>query len=175
MAKSKKRKSGRGEAPSGPVNSEAKGKKRKLERQGSSYEHTKSSLAQLLKKHRGVAANTAAPPIWKDKNGKQRNFLTPQDDEQAFNECLKTSFAGFHYDSPDSLPSSLHRDFEASFGGMEQGGLFLYDIVQPGKKRLTKTSVTRTLVGDPGSTYKYLGKRVNNIICFSDEYIKKSL
>ena len=43
---------------------------------------------------------------------------------------------------------------------MDEGGLFLYDIVQPGKKRLTKTSVTRTLVGDPGSTYKYLGLRL---------------
>lgn len=43
---------------------------------------------------------------------------------------------------------------------MEQGGLFLYDTVQPGKTRLTRTSVTRTLVGVPGSTYKYLGLRL---------------
>ena len=41
---------------------------------------------------------------------------------------------------------------------MDNGGLFLYDVVQPGRKRLTRTSVTRTLVGDPGSTYKYLGE-----------------
>lgn len=38
--------------------------------------------------------------------------------------------------------------------------LFLYDTIQPGKKRLTRTSVTRTLVGEPGSTYKYLGLRL---------------
>ena len=43
---------------------------------------------------------------------------------------------------------------------MDAGGLFLFDVVQPGKKRLTRTSVTRTLVGEPGSTYKYLGLRL---------------
>ena len=50
--------------------------------------------------------------------------------------------------------------FDSSFGGMDKGGLFLYDVVQPGKKRLTRTSVTRCLVGAPGSTYKYLGLRL---------------
>ncbi|KAL9191024.1 hypothetical protein ACHAXT_000730 [Thalassiosira profunda] len=119
----------------------------------------KPSLAQRLKKHRGVAAQTPPPPAWKDKiGGKPRAFLTPQDD--GFEECLKTSFEGFRCDAPASLPSSLHVDFERSFGGMEDGVLFLYDVVQPGKKRLTRTSVTRTLVGDPGSTYKYLGLRL---------------
>ncbi len=117
-------------------------------------------LAQLLKKHRGVAATTPPPPIWKRGGGSQHTYLTPREDPNAFDECLKTCFEGFHYDSPDSLPSSLHRDFDSSFTGMDEGGLFLHDVVQPGKKRLTKTSVTRTLVGDPGSTYKYLGLRL---------------
>ncbi|KAL7553714.1 hypothetical protein ACHAWF_017035 [Thalassiosira exigua] len=121
---------------------------------------SKSSLAQLLKKQRGVAAKTAPPPIWKDRGGRQRAFLTPLEDQGAFNDCLKTSFSGFHYESPESLPSSLHQNFDSSFDGMDRGGLFMYDVIQPGKKRLTRTSVTRTLVGDPGSTYKYLGLRL---------------
>ena len=169
MAKNKKRKdskksdkAGAGSAGYSTVqDGVSKVKKRKPEPEhttSNANEHrSKSSLAQLLKKHRGVAAKTAPPPIWKDKS-RQRNFLTPQDDPQGFKDCLQTSYSGFHFDSPDSLPSSLHREFESSFGGMEQGGLFLYDVVQPGKKRLTRTSVTRTLVGDPGSTYKYLGE-----------------
>jgi alpha-ketoglutarate-dependent dioxygenase FTO len=116
------------------------------------------SLAQLLKKQRGVAADTPAPPIWKDKLG--RAFLTPDEDRKAFDECLKTSYKGFYFDAPSSLPQSLHRTFDDCFEGLEEGGLFLYDVVQPGKKKLTLTSVTRTLVGDPGSTYKYLGLRL---------------
>ena len=116
------------------------------------------SLAQLLKKQRGVAADTPAPPIWKDKLG--RAFLTPDDDQNAFDECLKTSFKGFYFDTPSSLPQTIHQTFDLCFEGLERGGLFLYDVVQPGKKKLTQTSVTRTLVGDPGSTYKYLGLRL---------------
>mmetsp|Transcript_13136 Transcript_13136/g.28393 ORF Transcript_13136/g.28393 Transcript_13136/m.28393 type:complete len:598 (-) Transcript_13136:37-1830(-) len=158
MAK-KKKKSGNKDCDTYVSSGESKGEKRKHQ-QLHSNDQFKSSLAQLLKKYRGVAANTAPPPIWNGKIGGQCNFLTPQDDPQAFRECMKKSFSGFHYDVRDSLPSSLHREFDSSFAGMEQGGLFLYDTVQPGKRRLTRTSVTRTLVGDPGSTYKYLGLRL---------------
>ena len=144
-------------------------KKRKHDRQRDSctksdQSTSKQSLAQLLKKHRGVAATTPPPQIWKDTRdnttSRQRNFLTPQDDPRAFEDCLKVSYTGFYYDSPNMLPSSLHKEFDSSFAGMDKGGLFLYDIVQPGKKRLTRTSVTRCLVGDPGTTYKYLGLRL---------------
>ena len=77
---------------------------------------------------------------------------------QAFEDCLDTSYKGFCYDPPEELPKQLHQQYEASFRGMND--LFLYDAIQPGKKRLTRTSVTRTLVGEPGSTYKYLGLRL---------------
>ncbi|KAL7501185.1 hypothetical protein ACHAWT_011046 [Skeletonema menzelii] len=151
----KKRKSG-GKLVKNPVSDNVKNasKKRKKSEQPSEQ----PSLAQLLKKYRGVAADTPAPPIWKDKLG--RAYLTPDDDQSAFDECLKTSFKGFYFDTPSSLPQSLHHTFDECFEGLERGGLFLYDVVQPGKKKLTQTSVTRTLVGDPGSTYKYLGLRL---------------
>ena len=115
-----------------------------------------SCLAQRLKKHRGTAANTPPPPIWKDTNPTGRPYLTPHEDPEAFEDCLKTSYKGFLYDPPSALPDWLHNQFDSSFRGMDD--LFLYDTIQPGKKRLTRTSVTRTLVGEPGSTYKYLGK-----------------
>ena len=151
MAK-KKRKSA-SSSSSGDVVKNASKKRKKCEQTSEP-----PSLSQLLKKQRGVAADTPAPPIWKDKLG--RAFLTPDDDQNAFYECLKTSFKGFYFDTPSSLPQSLHQTFDDCFDGLERGGLFLYDVVQPGKKKLTQTSVTRTLVGDPGSTYKYLGLRL---------------
>ena len=150
MAKKNKRKS-RGE-PSA-VGQKTSKKLKKSER-GSE----KPSLAQLLKIHRGVAADTPAPPVWKDKIG--RAFLTPDVDQNAFDECLSTSFKGFHVDVPSSLPQSLHESFDDCFEGLEREGLFLYDVVLPGKKKLTRTSVKRTLVGAAGSTYKYLGLRL---------------
>ena len=124
-------------------------------------DHKDQSLQSLLKKHRGVAANTPPPPIWKGdiNNGSRHcNFLTPQDN--SFDDCLKTSYQGFHYDLPSSLSTNLHKDFDSSFDALDNGGLFLYDVVQPGKKTLTRTSVTRCLIGDAGSTYKYLGLRL---------------
>jgi alpha-ketoglutarate-dependent dioxygenase FTO len=148
MAKKKRKSGGEESAAAGSI------KKRKKCEQTSEP----PSLAQLLKKQRGVAADTPAPPIWKDKLG--RAFLTPDDDQKAFDECLRTSYKGFCFDTPSSLPQVLHDTFDDCFEGLEKGGLFLYDVVQPGKKKLTQTSVTRTLVGDPGSTYKYLGLRL---------------
>ena len=87
-----------------------------------------SSLAQRLKKYRGTAANTPPPPSFNKCNKPNNansatnlNFLTPNDNAHAFETCLKTSYAGFYYDSPQSLLDSFHRDFEASFDGMEKG------------------------------------------------------
>ena len=135
MAKKKKDK-GRVKSaqPSDYVKGVASKKRKREENSYQSSSSSSSSLAQLLKKKRGVAADTPAPPIYKDKLG--RSFLTPDDDEEAFDACLKTSFKGFYFDTPSSLPSDLHRDFNGCFDGLDTGGLFLYDIVQPGRKKL---------------------------------------
>jgi alpha-ketoglutarate-dependent dioxygenase FTO len=151
MTKKRKRK----DKSSSKSKSDVKGSKNQDEIKSSSLDAA-SSLAQRLKKHRGVAANTPPPPIYTHPS--RKTFLTPHDDTKTFKECLDTSYKGFCYDSPSELPIQLHQQFESSFHGMDD--LFLYDTIQPGKKRLTRTSVTRTLVGDPGSTYKYLGLRL---------------
>ncbi len=86
-----------------------------------------TSLQQQLKKYRGVAASTSAPPPfqWRSDErsalGSSNNFLTPQNDPKSFERCVKSSYAGFYHDGPDDLPSSLHRDFDSSFEGMESG------------------------------------------------------
>ena len=48
------------------------------------------SLQSLLKKYRGVAANTPPPAVWKGDGSSSCNFLTPQDD--SFDDCLSTSY-----------------------------------------------------------------------------------
>ncbi len=132
-----------------------------------------SSLQQLLKKHRGVAARTPPPPAWgndDDDDGIDRrrrrassasSFLSPHDrDPKYYESCLRTSYVGFVVEYPPTIPSSLHATFESSFRGMDDGGLYLHDVVRPGGKRCTRTIVSRTLVGEPGSTYRYLGLRL---------------
>ncbi|KAG5193084.1 FTO catalytic domain-containing protein [Tribonema minus] len=54
----------------------------------------------------------------------------------------------------------MHSLVREAFSKVHEAGLFLYDIVQAGGKRLSSTFVTRTLVGEAGITYKYLGLRI---------------
>uniref|UniRef100_A0A7S4S7P2 Alpha-ketoglutarate-dependent dioxygenase FTO n=1 Tax=Ditylum brightwellii TaxID=49249 RepID=A0A7S4S7P2_9STRA len=121
-----------------------------------------ASLASRLKKSRGTAASTPPPPEWSGvgKRVPQKMFLTPNDDGDDFKSCHEECYKGFHWEEPKNLPQSLHTSFESSFHDLNDSGLFLYDIVQPGRKRLSRTYVTRTLVGCPGSTYRYLGLRL---------------
>lgn len=55
----------------------------------------------------------------------------------------------------------MHDEARLAFEGLEERGVFRVDVTQPfglGTK-CAATYVTRTLVGDPGTTYKYLGLR----------------
>jgi hypothetical protein len=60
---------------------------------------------------------------------------------------------------PHELEASLHTDFNTCFAQLE-GLYYLYDSVQPGGQRVSHTFVRRTLIGNLGSTYKYLGLRL---------------
>eukprot|EP00978_Attheya_sp_CCMP212_P003200 scaffold6584_cov48-Attheya_sp.AAC.5 len=122
----------------------------------------KRSLVSRLKKLRGTMASTPTPPEW---SGCQTRFaaipefLTPENDAD-FDSCWKECYQGFYWETPEQLPLQVHESFDSSFASMQQAGLFLYDAVQPGGKYVTWTNVTRTLVGCPGSTYRYLGLRL---------------
>jgi len=124
-----------------------------------------ASLASRLKRLRGTAATTTLPPEWSGVSSSKSNttstekFLTP-DDGDRFESCVKECYRGFTYDKPGDLSSEFHDKFSYSFNALNDSGLFLYDVVQPGGKKLSQTFVTRTLVGEPGSTYKYLGLRL---------------
>ena len=117
------------------------------------------SLASRLKRQRGTAATTPLPPEWSGVSSSTPKFLAPSDGDQ-FESCVKECYRGFAYEKPKALPSTIHESFSSSFEAIDNSGLFLYDVVQPGGKKLSLTFVTRTLVGEPGSTYKYLGLRL---------------
>lgn len=70
----------------------------------------------------------------------------------------------------DSLPKAVHSKFRKSFDSLHEAGLFLYDTVQAGGKRLSRTFVTRTLLGDPGITYKVRARGMRSKgTCWTDE------
>ncbi|CAM9326203.1 unnamed protein product, partial [Ectocarpus sp. 4 AP-2014] len=87
-----------------------------------------------------------------------RSWLSPGD--PLFKPTLDRSYRGVRHEPAGSLPQAVHRGFQQSFDSLHEAGLFLYDTVQAGGKRLSRTFVTRTLVGDAGITYKYLGLRL---------------
>jgi len=132
-------------------------KKRKSTRVDSSPPTLSSSsslsLASQLKRQRGTADTTPLPPEYTKSSSA---FLTPSDSD--FNDCLATSYRGFSWQEPEELEPALHADFEACFTNLEE--LYLYDAVQAGGKKVTHTFVKRTLIGEPGSTYRYLGLRL---------------
>ncbi len=121
------------------------------------------SLASQLKKARGTPVTTPLPPPWsngRSSNSSSKLFLSLDVDGDDFISCQKECYKGFCWDNPEDISSDVHANFESSLHDMDESGLFMYDVVQPGGKKSTFTFVTRTLVGEPGSTYKYLGLRL---------------
>ncbi|CAM9981938.1 unnamed protein product [Sphacelaria rigidula] len=88
----------------------------------------------------------------------RRPWLSPGD--ALFEEALASSYRGLRHVPAADVPTSVHKGFRRAFDSLSHAGLFLYDTVQAGGKRLSRTFVTRTLVGDAGITYKYLGLRL---------------
>ena len=80
------------------------------------------------------------------------------DDGALFENCRKHSYRGLHWENPESCSQSFHESFQRCFQSLES--LYLFDAVQAGGKRVSFTHCKRTLVGKPGSTYRYLGLRL---------------
>jgi len=83
--------------------------------------------------------------------------------ERAFDLALETSYEGFVCDLPNEDNQQFpHTELRKAFMDMDATGYFRTDVTQPfglGTK-CAKTYVTRCLLGDPGTTYKYLGLRM---------------
>ena len=92
------------------------------------------------------------PQLEADLRLQRRPWLSPGD--PLFQPALDRSYRGMKHVPRDSLPKAVHSKFRRCFDSLHEAGLFLYDTVQAGGKRLSRTFVTRTLLGDPGITYK---------------------
>ena len=80
--------------------------------------------------------------------------------EMSFRAALETSYEGFAVDT--SLDSPVEQTVQNALLELEKEGFFRTDVTQPfglGTK-CAKTYVTRCLLGNQGTTYKYLGLRM---------------
>jgi alpha-ketoglutarate-dependent dioxygenase FTO len=96
----------------------------------------------------------------------KRTFLrneTPY--EEAFQAALETSYEGFAVDLPsDQKQKDIfpHKAIEHALETLEMYGFFRTDVTQPFGlgTQCAKTYVTRCLLGEKGTTYRYLGLRM---------------
>jgi len=125
------------------------------------------------------------PPAFPHDEG----LIVPKDDflkcvhpyEQSFKRAIDTAYEGFVVDDDAGegintkstgswkgnnikakSPIFDHEAIQRALKKMDQAGIFLTDVTQPrglGTK-CAKTYVTRCLLGDEGTTYKYLGLRM---------------
>ncbi|CAK4082188.1 unnamed protein product [Aphanomyces euteiches] len=100
---------------------------------------------------------TKAFPVPSPYSGPEK-FLTPSHPQ--FNEILKRSYVGFVHEPGTTLPRDFHEGMRSAFEKLRDNEYFQYDVVMAGGKHLSRTFVRRTLVGDYGITYKYLGLRI---------------
>lgn len=113
---------------------------------------SRQSGAPAKKRVKEKPARFAHPQLDAELRRLCRPWLSPGD--PLFEPALTCSYRGMRHVPRDSLPRAVHTGFRRSFDALHEAGLFLYDTVQAGGKRLSRTFVTRTLIGDPGITYK---------------------
>eukprot|EP00934_Nitzschia_sp_Nitz4_P000143 Nitzschia sp. Nitz4//scaffold236_size30323//1868//4159//NITZ4_007983-RA/size30323-processed-gene-0.11-mRNA-1//1//CDS//3329543478//143//frame0 len=80
--------------------------------------------------------------------------------KESFQKALETAYEGFVVDASTASPSETH--IQECLEDLRTKDFFRWDITQPfglGTK-CAKTYVTRCLLGEPGTTYKYLGLRM---------------
>jgi alpha-ketoglutarate-dependent dioxygenase FTO len=112
----------------------------------------------------GVTASTAvasasASASASSSSSSSSLFLTPQC--PGFEKHVRDHYKGFVHCSVDDLqPFDFHQQARAALERLRDANYYQYDIVMAGGKHSSRTFVKRTLVGNPGITYKYLGLRL---------------
>jgi hypothetical protein len=93
----------------------------------------------------------------------QDRFLTESDD--SYTPVIDFAYKGFNYSPTETFPQSFHNKFEHAMIGLEREEKYQYDVTQPAGlgTKTAMTYVTRCVVGEPGTTYKYLGLRMFSI------------
>lgn len=88
-----------------------------------------------------------------------KKFLTNLDGV-VYHDVLKQYYQGFVRIPAAEVPLRFHVDSKRVLEKLRDSHYYQYDMVMAGGKHLSRTFVKRTLVGDPGITYKYLGLRL---------------
>ncbi len=91
------------------------------------------------------------------------DFVTPTSDPELFDTAMSTSFVGLAVESPGDLPASCSFKPEGMLGHLQSiEPLYQVDVTQPfgPNTKCAKTFVERCLMGENGTTYKYLGLRM---------------
>ncbi|XP_068461411.1 alpha-ketoglutarate-dependent dioxygenase FTO [Clinocottus analis] len=93
-------------------------------------------------------------------------FLGPSD--QGYQQLWDSSYSGLVLKRSFSLPAELHGRVQAALVTLRRKGCLLRDLVRV-RERDVFTVVSRTLLGEPGHTYRYLNTRLFAIPWHSED------
>ncbi|XP_056268648.1 alpha-ketoglutarate-dependent dioxygenase FTO [Pseudoliparis swirei] len=93
-------------------------------------------------------------------------FLGPSD--QGYQQLWESSYSGLVLRRASSLPAELHVRVQAALLTLRGKGCLLRDLVRI-RERDVFTVVSRTLLGEPGHTYRYLDTRLFAIPWHSED------
>ena len=114
----------------------------------------------VTKKQRTTTRQRVPPPFPKIFQSPSRGFLRDEEPYRtSFQGALDTAYEGCVFDGPDTFDEP---SIQSALLQMDKEGLFRTDVTQPAGLggKCVKTYVTRCLLGDEGTTYKYLGLRM---------------
>ncbi|KAJ8333690.1 hypothetical protein SKAU_G00410090 [Synaphobranchus kaupii] len=89
--------------------------------------------------------------------GQHIPFLSPSD--PGYQQLWESSYCGLALRPADSLPANLHERVRAALHALQSRGCLFRDLVRI-RGRDVFTVVSRSLLGRPGDTYRYLGTRL---------------
>lgn len=134
----------------------AKQRKRKRDKTVSAAIVGQSSKKLSTDQHRPVVPSEAAMT----QSTCHKKFLAASDGA-AYLTLMRDHYQGFALvPAAQVQPASFHVASKLALEKLRDAGYYQYDMVMAGGKNLSRTFVQRTLVGEPGITYKYLGLRL---------------
>ena len=103
---------------------------------------------------------TEYPLLLKDFSGPRDRFIVPSD--PTYEEVIEKCYKGFAIQRANQFSEQFHESFQQALDGLEAEGAYQFDLTQPAGlgSKVAKTFVTRCVVGEAGTTYKYLGLRM---------------
>ena len=106
---------------------------------------------------------TEYPPGYSALQAPSGRFITPSD--ICFKDVMDKSYKGCVLQTAEKFKAEFHQEFQGALQGLDENNTYQFDVTQPAglRTKLAKTFVTRCLVGDTGTTYKYLGLRMFSI------------